>query len=117
MAAAKALSDGTRLRALFSLRGGELCVCQITELCGLAPSTMSRHMSVLKQAGLVESRKSGRWIYYRLADDTPSAVARDAIRWVKGSLAKDPEIARDAERLREILKLDPEVLCARQRRS
>ena len=55
----KALADENRVRMLMALRGGELCVCQITELFGLAPSTMSKHLSMLFQAGLVESRKDG----------------------------------------------------------
>ena len=67
MAAAKALADENRVRVLLFLRGGkELCLCQIVEMLGLAPSTVSKHMAVLYQAGLVESRKEGRWIYYRL---------------------------------------------------
>jgi DNA-binding transcriptional ArsR family regulator len=59
----KALADETRVRTLLSLRQGELCVCQITELFGLAPSTVSKHLSILFQAGLVDSRKDGRWMY------------------------------------------------------
>ena len=51
---------------LLALRGGELCVCQITELFGLAASTISKHLSILYQAGLVDSRKEGRWIFYAL---------------------------------------------------
>jgi len=51
------------------LSGGELCACQIIEMLGLAPSTVSKHMSILRQAGLVETRKEGRWIYYRLAEE------------------------------------------------
>lgn len=62
----KALSDKHRVRALLALRYGELCVCQITEFLKLAPSTVSKHMSILKQAGLVISRKQERWVYYRL---------------------------------------------------
>ena len=65
----KALSDENRIRALMMLTGGELCVCQIIEMLGLAPSTVSKHMSILRQAGLVETRKEGRWIYYRLSKD------------------------------------------------
>ena len=67
----KALSDESRVRALLALRDQELCVCQLIELLGLAPSTVSKHMTILKQAGLVEGRKDGRWIYYRLADSEP----------------------------------------------
>ena len=60
----KALADETRVRILMALRDGELCVCQITELFGMAPSTISKHLSILFQAGLVESRKTERWVYY-----------------------------------------------------
>ena len=68
MAITKALSDPTRVRILLALRRGELCVCQITELFGLAPSTVSKHLSMLHHAGLILSRKSERWVYYRLPD-------------------------------------------------
>ena len=67
-----ALSDETRLRALLSLREGELCLCQIIEILTLAPSTVSKHMSVLREAGLVTARKDGRWQYYQLAETTAS---------------------------------------------
>jgi DNA-binding transcriptional ArsR family regulator len=66
MAITKALADEKRVRALQALQDGELCVCQITELFGLAASTISKHLSILYQAGLVDSRKDGRWIYYSL---------------------------------------------------
>ena len=69
MAITKALADEQRVRVLLALERGELCVCQIVELMGLATSTISKHMSILKQARLVDSRKQGRWIYYRRADD------------------------------------------------
>ena len=83
----KALADGNRLRVLMALTGGELCVCQIVELLQLAPSTVSKHMSILRQARLVESRKDGRWMYYRLPDrDAPKAV-KDAVAWVRRHLA------------------------------
>ena len=58
----KALSDQNRIRVLMALRKRELCVCQIIELLGLAPSTVSKHMSILRHARLVESRKEGIWI-------------------------------------------------------
>ena len=72
----KALADETRVRMLMALRGGELCVCQITELFGLAPSTVSKHLSILFQAGLVESRKADRWVYYRLPGKNAPATVR-----------------------------------------
>jgi len=110
----KALADRNRLRAVVALEGGELCVCQIIELLGLAPSTVSKHMSILRQARLVDTRKDGRWVHYRLADGDAPAAAKDALRWLHRHLADDPEIARDAQKLKAILKLDPEVLCQGQ---
>lgn len=110
----KALGDETRVRTLLALGQGELCVCQITELFGLAPSTMSKHLSILYQAGLVESRKEGRWIYYRLPDDPSSVVAAEAIDWIVKSLADHPHAREDRQRLKHILKTDPVELCKRQ---
>jgi ArsR family transcriptional regulator, arsenate/arsenite/antimonite-responsive transcriptional repressor len=110
----RALADANRARALLALRQGELCVCQITELFGLSPSTVSKHLSILFQAGLVESRKEGRWIHYRLPGKAASAVVREAIEWVGKSLAGDPRAIEDRQRLRKIRKQDPTELCKRQ---
>lgn len=113
----KALADESRVRALWALRGGEVCVCQIVELLGLAPSTVSKHLSILRGAGLVVGRKQGRWMHYRLAaeGDGASAAALGAIEWALGSLAKDAAAASDAKRIKAILKMDPEALCQKQR--
>ena len=109
---AKALSDESRLRALMALRGRELCLCQIVKLLALAPSTVSKHMSVLRQAGLVEGEKRGRWMYYRRpAEDAPEE-ARRAVEWACGALSKDKRAKEDAARLKKILKMDPEELCS-----
>ena len=110
----KALAEENRLRILLALDGGELCVCQIIELLELAPSTVSKHMTVLRQARLVNGRKDGRWMYYRLADGDVPAQVKEALAWVKKSLLKDKHICNDARRLQEILKIDREVLCGRQ---
>src|SRR5512141_3129338 len=116
MPIAKALADDNRVRVLLALQGGELCVCQITELFGLAASTISKHLSILYQAGLLDSRKDGRWIYYSLPAKG-SAPAREAIRWIAKSLAEDPRIAEDGARLKKILAMDPVELCKRQCRN
>jgi DNA-binding transcriptional ArsR family regulator len=113
---AKAFSDTNRVRALAALRGGELCVCQIIELLGLAPSTVSKHMSVLKLAGLVLSRKEERWMYYRLpADKNTSIAVRGAIKWIFQSLENDDSISRDQNKLAKITKQNPSSLCKMQR--
>ena len=110
----KALADENRIRTLLLLRKGELCVCQITELFGLAPSTISKHLSILSQAGLVESRKDGRWIYYKLPGRNASVEVREAIDWVKKALDSNPRVSEDRQRLKKVLKQDPAVLCKRQ---
>jgi ArsR family transcriptional regulator len=110
----RALADNNRIRSLLALRHGELCVCQITELFGLAPSTISKHLSILSQAGLVDSRKEGRWIYYKLPGKGASAEVRAALGWVEKSLAKNSRIAEDERNLKKILKQDPAELCRKQ---
>lgn len=114
MAITKALADPNRVRILLLLRRGELCVCQITELFGLATSTISKHLSILSQAGLILSRKTERWVYYRLPDKSAPVVVREALDWVVKSLGKTDEAAADAASLKKILKIDPVELC-RQR--
>jgi len=103
MTVIRALADENRVRVLMALRRGELCVCQIIAMLGLAPSTVSKHMSILKNARLVDSRKDGRWVYYRLADECCGSIENDAVRWINRCLADDPAVAADTRRLDEIL--------------
>ncbi len=107
----KALADVNRIRTLLALRRGELCVCQITELFGLAPSTISKHLSILFQAGLVESRKEGRWIYYTLPGKNAPVVVREALDWIEKAIADNPHVLADRKKLKKILKQDPAELC------
>ena len=76
----RALADENRIRILMALRGRQLCVCQVTAFLDLAPSTTSKHLSILRQARLIESNKQGRWVYYRLADDSPRPNIEDEAR-------------------------------------
>jgi ArsR family transcriptional regulator len=112
---AKALADDNRVRIVAMLDGRELCVCQVIELLALAPSTVSKHLSILKQARLIEGRKDGRWMYYRLADDDAPRAAHEALRWTLQALKGDKRLRDDATRLTQILAMDPEVLCSQQR--
>ena len=113
----KALADGNRLRILMALQGGELCVCQVIALLGLAPSTVSKHMYILRQAGLVEARKDGRWMYYRLAGSDAEKPIQEALSWAHRHLARTPEMVADGKKLKRILKTDREILCKKQNRS
>jgi DNA-binding transcriptional ArsR family regulator len=110
----KALADENRLRMLMALQDGEVCVCQITELMGLAMSTVSKHLSILYQAGLVNARKEGRWMYYSLPGKGTPTAAREAVAWVRRSLAGKERIAGDAKQLKKVLAMDVSELCKRQ---
>ena len=70
----KALADPLRLRVIEALAAGERCVCELTGELGLAQSKLSFHLKVLKEAGLLESRQEGRWIYYRLRAEAIEAM-------------------------------------------
>ena len=111
----KAFSDASRLRILCALEAhGELCVCQLQELLGLAPSTTSKHLDLLSQAGLVDSRKEGRWVHYRLTGaDAPEPV-RAALAWVSSFVSREKLMAEDRKALRRILRLTKEQLCQQQ---
>ena len=113
LAVIKALGDESRLRIVAALHGRELCLCQLVELLGLATSTVSRHASILQQARLINSRKEGRWTYFRLDEDAPSEAA-EATALVVRSLRSDSQIRQDEKRLKRILKIDPEELCRKQ---
>jgi ArsR family transcriptional regulator, arsenate/arsenite/antimonite-responsive transcriptional repressor len=114
LAITRALADENRVRALLVLDGRELCVCQLIEFLELAPSTVSKHMTILRQARLIDGRKKGRWMNYRLAGKLASPAVTEAIAWLRRSLSDDPAARRDARRMEKILKTGREVLCDRQ---
>src|SRR5262249_52576775 len=107
----KALADENRLRILMALQGGEQCVCLITELMGLAMSTVSKHLSILYQAGLVNARKEGRWMYYSLPGNGTPRAAREGVAWVRRSLEGNQRIAQDERRMKKVLAMDLSELC------
>ncbi len=109
----KALSDGNRLRTVMALRDmSELCVCQVTEMLGLAPATVSRHMSILQNAGLVENRKNGRWVFYRLSKAAKTEPVVTVMNWLGESLDRSPEIRADRKYLRKIAKCGAAQYCS-----
>ena len=112
---AKALSDRQRVRILMMLEPGELCVCQIVEVLGLAPSTVSKHLSILATADLVLSRKEGRWAYYHLPDPTADVFPQPMLDWLGEQLGDDGQIRADRKKLAAVVACAPEDLCRRQR--
>ena len=111
----KALADLQRVRVLMLLQRGELCVCQIVEVLGLAPSTVSKHLSILAAANLVISRKDGRWAYYRLPEGAAAVAVAPVLEWLFRSLKNDKFIKQDKQKLKSVVACDPEALCRRQR--
>ncbi len=111
----KALADRQRVRILMMLQPGELCVCQIVEVLELAPSTVSKHLSLLSAAGLVDSRKDGRWAFYRLPEGSVGAFVRPLLQWLVDTLEHDASIGQDKTTLRAVVACDPESLCRHQR--
>lgn len=107
----KAAADEARARILLALSLKELCVCQITAVLDLAPSTVSKHLSILYGAELVNMRKCGKWVYYSLAgNDAPKSV-REILKWVIASSIDSEEASRDLKKLRKVTSVPPEDLC------
>lgn len=89
-----ALADRTRLRILNLLSAGEVCVCYFVEILGESQPKISRHLATLRESGLVQSRRDGKWIHYSIAPDQP-AIVQAAIE----ELRSHPEFRRDVEAL------------------
>jgi DNA-binding transcriptional ArsR family regulator len=106
-----ALADETRLRLVFALRQGELCVCQLIELTGLSPSTVSKHLSLLRDAGWLDSRKQGRWVHYRLADRPAFPMLGKRAPAFFQALEKSEAVREDDRRMRSIRRADRGDLC------
>jgi ArsR family transcriptional regulator len=109
----KALSDLNRLRIVMALsRYDELCACQITELLQVTGATASRHLSILQHAGILGSRKEGRWVYYRLVPPAENAMI---FQWLEESVSDSDEIKADDRALQKIVGIEREDLCRMQR--
>lgn len=110
----KAFAEENRIRILHMLREQELCVCQIVEVLQLAPSTVSKHLSILEQANLVESEKRGKWVYYKLPKK-PSKEVKDSLKLIYSSTEESSQILTDAKLLKKVLKMGVEDLCKTQK--
>jgi len=106
--AAKALGHPARLRLVAMLRPGPLCVCQMTAVLALAPSTVSAHLLELRRAGLVSEEKRGKWVAYRLRAGGPfDRLLTQALTLVDD----DPTTAADRDTVRRIVAVPVEVFC------
>lgn len=93
------LSDATRLRCLMLLlKEGELCVCELTHALEQSQPKISRHLAQLRQAGVVQDRRSGQWVYYRLHDDLPGWT-RTVLQATARGIGGEEPFLRDGEAL------------------
>jgi ArsR family transcriptional regulator len=94
----RALADETRVRIIALLSQGELCVCHIQDALALPQPNVSRQLGILRSAGLVEDRRAGSWVYYRLLPQQDPDCERQLRGLVQG-FARDAALRRDIERL------------------
>jgi len=102
----KALSDPNRVRILKLLEKNALCVCEIQEVLGIAQPTVSSHMKILEDAGLVDKERQGTWMIYRQADGQESVYAITMLHTLKDWLNEDADLQR-------MVKALPKTTCQR----
>ena len=102
----KALADGTRLRILALLQAGEICVCDIHGSLDLPQPTVSRHLAYLRRTGLVQGRKDGLWVHYRLAP-LPDPVMQTVVDAVNHALGHVESGEKDRRRLLKLADVTP----------
>ena len=109
------MGDRNRLRIVFSLmENGELCVCQIHEWLKVSAPTASNHLNILKDTGLVLSRKDGKWVHYSLNKQDVSLLP--FLKWLNDKLYDDSGLKVDIERLKKITSCSPIILRRKQRK-
>ena len=94
----QALSDRTRLRLLHLLSEGEICVCYFVEILGQAQPKISRHLGYLRRAGLVATRREGKWMHYRLLRPTDARQAQVLDATLR-AIGDDRDVQRDKSAL------------------
>lgn len=98
----KALSDSNRLRILKMLEIRALCVCEITEILQLAPSTVSKHLAILRDANLITDSKEGKWVNYALNTADRTDYVADLLPILAGWLPDDSTVETDAQKVRSV---------------
>ena len=102
----KALADKNRIRILKMLEKRSLCVCEITAILGLANSTTSKHLSILKDAKLIFEQKEGKWVNYHLNKTTQNKYAREALTLIKTWMNEDDIIQKDLVKIDQVNRID-----------
>jgi DNA-binding transcriptional ArsR family regulator len=109
----KAVADPTRVRILKILEEGELCVCQVIAVIALGQSTISKHLFLLRAAGLIRDRRDRKWIHYSLDGKSGNPYAGTVLRNIKKWLNDDPVILEDRRRAATAMTIGPVAICER----
>lgn len=104
----KALSDSNRLRILKMLQVKAMAVCEITSILKLAPSTVSNHLAILRDAGFIEDEKDGKWVNYRLSGEYLEKYVSELAPLFKEWLEDDPVVKDDMKQAKIV---DRFVIC------
>ncbi len=96
----KALSDEIRIRLLAMLRDNELNVGEVVQVLGMSQPRVSRHLKIMHESGLLESRREGLWNFYRLAQTGNGSRFADSVSWL---IEDEPEVAEDRRRVAQVL--------------
>ena len=106
----KALSDKNRLRIVKMLQQKKLCVCEITAVLELATSTVSKHLSLLKETGIIGDVKDGRWVEYYLTTQTKNIFINGLLPLLFFWLNDDEQVKSDIKKIKTVNR---EKLCGR----
>ena len=107
----KALSDDTRLRVIKLLQERELCVCELMQVLDMSQPRISRHMSVLKNAGLVEDRREGKWVHYSLRKETQEKEIKILLDSMVVIANDDAVVKADQKKLKKAVRLGEIKTC------
>lgn len=103
VAIARALADPTRVRIVAALRNGELCVCELVDALSISQSSLSSHLQICRQSGVVTTRKESRWIYYSLSTRYGSLIER--IFSELQTVDRDEQLRSDTIRIEKRLRM------------
>jgi ArsR family transcriptional regulator, arsenate/arsenite/antimonite-responsive transcriptional repressor len=104
----RALDDPNRLRILKMLEGRELCVCEVRAVLGLSASTVSKHLTILRDAGLILDRKDGKWVNFKL-NRAANGLVQQILGVLRNGLMDEKQVAQDREKVKHV---DRKKLCS-----
>ena len=102
----KALSDKTRVRIFKMLQSKAMCVCEVQTILGMAQSTVSKHLQILEDAGLITGTKEGLWVNYKVAEASHNIYAVPVARYLSGILDDNPQVIADREKAHTTNRLE-----------